>query len=220
MCRTIHSNTNTMNKTVLFIFLNLLALSLYANMQMMKSVTSSEKIILFSDRTTYITGEQIQIYASVFNENPSGLPVLSQILFIELINPSGDKFTTIKSLISNNGATCCIPIPLNLYTGTYYIKAYTKMMSNQGPSGYGYRQILIINPKRVELLPTDGKQDSSKHIPQIQKMVPGKDIQVKTNMSLYSSRDSIYLTIIPDRDIIRQIRSLSLSVVPGRGLPG
>lgn len=174
-----------------------------------------DNVVLFTDRAVYITGEQVRFYASVWNGNDLDKPVQSQILYCEIITPDGNKISGNKFIISQSEAEGCIDIPGNILTGTYYIRAYTKLMRNYGPDSYSYRQIRIINPGRVEVL----SKVNNQNIADMQIIPPTsvglKDLLLVTiDKNSYDQRDTVSLTIQPTSAIGSGIKKISVSVVP------
>ena len=180
-------------------------------------VDKHEKVVLITDRSIYISGEQVQFFATVSNGKDTDKQVLSQILYCEIIAPDGNKITGGKFLISNSTAAGCVDLPDNLLTGTYYVRAYTKLMRNYGPGFYGYSQIRIVNPGRAETLTLENNKNSSTF-----QVIPAptddfKDIlSVSADKTVYAPRDIISLSISlqPGNDEVAALKNLCLSVIP------
>lgn len=174
---------------------------------------NSEKVVLFTDRSLYIAGEKVQFSATLFsNAFPANE---SQILYCELIKPDGNVIANNKTLISNSKAAGCIAIPLELLTGTYYMRAYTRVMRQNGPQSYEYRQIRIINPNRPDVLTTENNQSSiTGQFNQVQPLKAADFLTIFVEKHIYASRDTIKLSVEQITGISNRIKSLSLSVVP------
>ena len=174
-----------------------------------------EKVVLMTDRSVYITGEQVHFSATVLNDEDLIKPFKSQILYCEIITPDGDKITGSKFLVTNSLTDGCVDIPDNILTGTYYFRAYTKLMRNYGPGSYGYCQIRVVNPKRDEIL----AQDKNQNVPALQ-ITPAPGIELKdrllvsVNKTMYAPRDSVFLSLQPEHAEVSEIKSLCLSVIP------
>ncbi len=124
-----------------------------ANARGAKPVVEHEKVVLFTDRSIYIVGERVCFSAVLFNmDSLSGFSA-SQILYCELVAPDGVKAAGGKFKVYSSCASGSLAIPTDLLTGTYYIRAYTKLMRNYGPVTFGHSQIRIVNPIRPELAP-------------------------------------------------------------------
>jgi hypothetical protein len=203
------------NLNLLIIMFMLVAGSAGANGNSCLPGKTDEKVLLFTDRSIYIVGEQVNFFASLFNDNETDNPSQSNILYCELITPDGKKIASDKYLISELSAKGCVNIPGDILTGTYYLRAYTKQMRNLGPASYGYMQIRIINPGKSEVLATDNNQD----IP-AQQLIPAEPSEanemllVTVDKNAYTPRDTINLSVQAINGSIGKIKSLCLSVVP------
>ena len=174
-----------------------------------------DNVLLQTDRSIYLTGEQVHFLATVWNGEDLNKPVQSKVLYCEIITPDGDKIAGDKFLINQSSVGACINIPDNLLTGYYYIRAYTKLMRNYGPESYGYKQIRIINPGSVEMLST-GNSQSTTDLKMILTSSDGfKDmLRVSSDKTAYSTRDTITIYVQPTNPAVSGIKNLSLSVVP------
>jgi hypothetical protein len=174
-----------------------------------------DNVVMFTDRSIYITGEQVRFYATVWYGDDLTKSVQSQILYCEIITPDGNKISGNKFMISQSSVSGCIDIPGTILTGTYYIRAYTKLMRNYGPDSYSYKQIRIVNPGRVEVLGKDNNQNIT-DIQVIQSKSDGlKDLlQVTIDKAWYNQRDTITLTVQPKNSVVSGIKNISISVVP------
>jgi hypothetical protein len=110
---------------------------------------------LFTDRTLYVTGEAVQFSAIHRTEMDSGL----RILYVELITPEGKKINGGKYLLKQGRTYGCLNLPVDMLTGLYYLRSYTRIMRNDGPSAYQYVPLRVINPVKSELQ-ASGKGDS------------------------------------------------------------
>jgi hypothetical protein len=113
-----------------------------------KSFAKNDVIVLFTDRTLYISGESIQFGAHVSNEAGD----ISKILYAELIDPLGNRINSGKYIIEEKKSFGNLLIPNDILSGTYYIKSYTRWMRNFSVEEYFFLPIKIINPYRNEVL--------------------------------------------------------------------
>ncbi len=92
-----------------------------------------EKVYMHFDNTGYFEGETIWFKAYVTRAD-NGLPTdLSQVLYVELLNPSGDVIKTQKYHIDEQGQAHGDMKVDSLYgTGFYEVRAYTRYMTNWG----------------------------------------------------------------------------------------
>ena len=85
-----------------------------------------EAIDFFTDRSVYISGENICFSAIIMTNNSPGEKVLSKVLYVELITQKSDQILGQKFLVLDAVSTGYIKVPQNLSTGIYYLKSYTK----------------------------------------------------------------------------------------------
>lgn len=199
----------------LFILLLIAARQAVANQFSELQGNSDEKVILFTDRSIYIVGEKVHFSATLSGGNELEAENISRILYCELITPDGKIITNNKYLISNSKAAGCISIPVELLTGTYYLKAYTKLMRQNGPQSYEYKQIRIVNPHRPDVLSSENNQNQL-----LSQFVYSREkedeqlLAVSVEKQVYLPRDTINLSYTKIPDDNRKITSMCLSVVP------
>jgi hypothetical protein len=121
-----------------------------------------EELLVLTDRAHYITGETIR-YRAFYRPPDTGLTgEWSRVLYVELIQPNGTTLVQGKVAMDTLGASGSLVIPEGLYSGTYYLKAYTRWMRNCGPEGYAYTSLRIYDPFNEEVLPVDSGAWESK----------------------------------------------------------
>ena len=91
-----------------------------------------EKVYLHFDNTGYFKGEYIRFKAYVTRCDTEKKTDLSHILYVELINPSGDVVEKRKLKIVDGEADGDIKIDSIQTTGFYEVRAYTRYMTNWG----------------------------------------------------------------------------------------
>lgn len=176
---------------------------------------AGEKVVLFTDRSLYIAGEQINFKASVFSDSNSNGSAPVHILYCELVTPDGKKVVGNKYPVSQLEAEGCMFIPKDLITGTYYLRAYTRMMLNYGPVSFGYRQIRIINPGKNEVLVSEKNQDAGGLLTEPSAAEsPEEFYKVSADKKVYVPRDTISVAVQEGKNYKAGIKSLCLSVVP------
>ena len=124
-----------MKKDIPYQFLSLLFVfgTMLLQAQYPGSPATKERIGLFTDRNLYVSGEQILFTACLYDpEHPEVIPA-GKVLYGELITPDGYRVTQGKYPLADGKATGCMVIPAETITGTFYLKAYTKSMRNEGP---------------------------------------------------------------------------------------
>ena len=205
----------TMKKNLLYI--SLLAVVLFPRtiFAVIPASGPGENVILFTDRSIYITGEQVRFFASLWDGDDVNRPVQSEILYCEIVTPDGNKISSNKFPVSHSSVSGCVDIPPDILTGTYYLRAYTLLMRNYGPEVFGYQQIRIVNPSRAEVLASDKdqKSDSSQFTKSSSEVTTGI-CSVSADKAVYASRDSIRVTVRGTDGATAKIKSVCLSVVP------
>ena len=111
-----------------------------------------EKVRLFTDRNLYAAGEEI-FFSADLAVNDSR----ESVIYVELITPEGDKIKSGKFKSEKGIASGCLAIPEDLFTGFYYVRAYTREMRNAGPGSYDYVPVKVINPAKNDIL-VSGKE--------------------------------------------------------------
>ena len=96
-------------------------------------VVPQEKVYLHFDNMGYFENETMWFKAYVIKTD-NGTPTnLSKVLYVELLNPSGDVIKTRKYPIDEKGeAHGDLKLDTLLGTGFYEVRAYTRYMTNWG----------------------------------------------------------------------------------------
>lgn len=106
-----------------------------------------EKVVLFTDRDLYLSGEKILFSARVFVDGENVNSELSKILYVEVFKEKKafvqSKFRIEKGLVEGD-----IILPSELLSGNYYIRAYTMLMRNGEPENFSNTLIRVVNPER------------------------------------------------------------------------
>ena len=192
----------------------------FATRPLISPAQNIEKVVLITDRSVYITTEQVKFFASLSAGKDGSNPVESEILYCEIITPDGNRIAGNKYLISDNSVSGCIDIPENLVSGAYYIRAYTKVMRNNGPESYGYNQVLIINPYRDEVLAKNNKsQGSATQAVPLKSRSMSDALFVSADKNSYVARETVTvsLSLAPVNEDGENIplNNVCLSVIPG-----
>ncbi len=197
------------------LFLGLLQ---YSSLFMLESQQSgsyqvNEKVMLFSDRNLYVTGEQILFTAFIQAENEKQFTGISKVLYCELISGEGKKIISEKFLINDCFVSGQLDIPDYILTGTYYLRAYTKGMRNDGPSAYCYTMLKLVNPYRSEVQQNTQNNHSDKNDPAENIPDKTKDLCIiSTDKQVYSLHDTVNIKI---KGYLKDsVRYMSLAVVP------
>ena len=118
-----------------------------------------EKVYLHLDNTGYFKGETIWFKAYVVRCDTEQRTDLSHVLYVELLNPSGDVVEKRKLPIENGEAHGDIKVDSILTTGFYEIRAYTRYMTNWGANACFSRVIPIFKAPKTEGDYSDPKID-------------------------------------------------------------
>ncbi len=92
-----------------------------------------EKVYMHFDNTGYFEGETIWFKAYVTRTDNGHPTDLSKVLYVELLNPSGDVIKTQKYYINEQGqAHGDMKVDSLFGSGFYEVRAYTRYMTNWG----------------------------------------------------------------------------------------
>ena len=109
-----------------------------------------EKVYLHIDNTGYFMGETIWFKAYVVRADGNTPTNMSRVVYVELVNPSGDVVETRKLHVTNGAAYGDIKVDSIFGTGFYELRAYTRYMTNWGNGGIFSRVIPIFKKPRTE----------------------------------------------------------------------
>ncbi|HER09814.1 MAG TPA: hypothetical protein ENO20_12985 [Bacteroides sp.] len=120
-----------------------------------KDSVLKETYALMTDRSIYISGENIRL--RIFNRSSEAVRSLpwSDVLHVELITPNGTALAREKISVGPSGGTGTLTIPQEIASGTHYLKAYTSWMRNCGPGTFTYLPLRIIDPFTNSVLEVD-----------------------------------------------------------------
>ena len=135
-----------MKRLIYILFLVLLALPLHAQSEETSRILSyiqkamnfnkvvpQEKVYLHFDNMGYFENETLWFKAYVTRTDNGHLSDLSKVLYVELLNPSGDIVRTCKYPIDSLGVSHGdIKLDSLLTSGYYEVRAYTRYMTNWG----------------------------------------------------------------------------------------
>ena len=167
-----------MHKLLLIISLTVACLTAKANPDSIISYIShamlfnkfypQEKVYLHFDNTGYFKGETIWFKAYVTRTDTRNRTDLSRVLYVELLNPSGDVIETRKLKIENGEAYGDIKLEHILNSGFYEVRAYTRYMTNWGTDACFSRVFPIFDATKTEgdySAPTIDKLSYKKRLP-------------------------------------------------------
>ena len=108
-----------------------------------------EKVYLHLDNTGYYMGETIWFKAYVVRTDADCLSNISGVLYVELVDPTGEVMGCTKLKINEGSASGWIKLQGLLNSGFYEIRAYTRYMVNW-PSSIYSRIVPILNAPKQE----------------------------------------------------------------------
>ena len=109
-----------------------------------------EKVYLHFDNTGYFKGETIWFKGYVVRADNNRPTNKSAVLYVELVNPSGDVVETRKLPVENGEAYGDIKLDSIYGSGFYEVRAYTRYMTNWGSGGIFSRVFPVFNAPKTE----------------------------------------------------------------------
>ena len=109
-----------------------------------------EKVYLHFDNTGYFKGETIWFKAYVVRADNSLPTDLSRIVYVELVDPTGDVVETRKLPVIDGVANGDIKLEGLLGSGFYEVRAYTRYMTNWGNGGIFSRVFPIFEAPKTD----------------------------------------------------------------------
>jgi hypothetical protein len=170
---------------------------------------TSAQIRLLTDRNLYATGEVI-----FFTADEAVADTGESVIYVELITPDGDKIRSGKFKSRMGIAAGCLAIPEDLFTGFYYMRAYTREMRNAGPASYEYLPVKVINPSKNDILVSEREFTGS-----VSYLQPDTGLIRFSNLKpFYGRRDSVIFSIDLNKSPGKKIKNVCITVVPDNTL--
>jgi hypothetical protein len=170
-----------------------------------------EKLLVFTDRSLYAVNESILFSATLQSGSESPAGTGSEVLYVELVNATGEAVVKGKYPVSENRSAGHISIPSSIASGNYYLRSYTRWMRNFGARDFNYLPIRVVNPFSQEVAdesPGTGKTG----LAQIQKGSP--EVLVLTNSPTFGVDALINVELALSEGSFSQIQNACLTVVP------
>ena len=153
-----------MKRLIYILFLVLLALPLHAQSEETSRILSyiqkamnfnkvvpQEKVYLHFDNMGYFENETLWFKAYVTRTYDGHASDLSKVLYVELLNPTGDVLQTLKYPIDSLGQSHGeMKLDTILGSGLYEVRAYTRYMTNWGTNAVFSRVIPIFKTPKTE----------------------------------------------------------------------
>ncbi len=127
----------------------------------LEQIRYTEELLVRTDRDIYVVGERVFLKIFKLNAITRTPGNVSQVVYIELLDASGNPITQLKIGVSGFSASCEFRIPETLQTGSYLIRSCTRWMQNFPGDYFSYKRISVINPfeevSKIKL-PSPGQQ--------------------------------------------------------------
>jgi hypothetical protein len=169
-----------------------------------------EHVFLFTDRAIYAVSENILFKIDYLIENNIQKKPWSTVIYVELIRQDGHSLKQIKLQLSETGVNGNIPIPADIPSGIYYLKAYTKWMRNFLPDTYEYKPVRIINPF-TEIMESPGNPTETVPSAGFSPIRPDTALNCSTDKERVKKREKVTLSISLNKGIGFQ-QEVSISV--------
>lgn len=167
-------------------------------------VHSTEQVWLNTDRSMYISGEAVLFTALIKPSNAGGE---TAVLYAELIDSGGKQLASSKTPVKNQQASGLIPIPADVVSGFYYLRAYTHWMRNAGPSTYALKPLKVINPLIVDVMP--GHDSLPLSLPNT-----STAFQILMHDTIVNTQSEVMMEVLLDKDLRNRAASIQVAVVP------
>lgn len=104
-----------------------------------------EEVFIHTDRSEYISGEQVWFGAYVIDRQSNKPSDISRIVYVELLNSSNSPVVQRRVSAVNGSGSGEMYLPDTLTTGSYLLRAYTNRMKNFLPENCFTRKLKIYN---------------------------------------------------------------------------
>lgn len=105
----------------------------------------NEKILLFTNKQTYLAGEELEFDFVTYDAVYNSIVDISSVAYVELIDQGGLVVMQSKAKISNGRGKGKFTISNKLSTDYYILRIYTQYMRNFGINNFTHERISIIN---------------------------------------------------------------------------
>jgi len=153
-----------------------------------------EEVIAFTDRSLYITGEEIKFRASIHTSGFTDQKNWSRVLNVELVTATGESKARGKFRVYHHVSSGGISVPGDVLTGNYFFKCYTRWMRNRDPSAFCFIPLRIVNPESPELYGETGG-DNNKMI-QPAGYLREDVVKIRGASSVYNRGDTVILDLV------------------------
>ncbi|HEX6226018.1 MAG TPA: MG2 domain-containing protein, partial [Chryseolinea sp.] len=102
-----------------------------------------EKIYVQSDKSFYKPGDDVWLNVFVLNGNTYQPTLISDVVYVELINPKGNIESTLELVVQEGTAHADFQLSESTPGGIYKIQAYTRWMRNSGKETFFTKEITV-----------------------------------------------------------------------------
>ncbi|MBE0648773.1 MAG: hypothetical protein IH596_13465 [Bacteroidales bacterium] len=175
---------------------------------------AGERIEAVTDRTLFISGEEIFFSVAVCQPIESNAQVFSRVFYCELISPDGNRIAGSKYPLQDFNGEGSLTIPEETISGIYFLKFYTRFMRNNNTGGYTYIMLKIINPFKAEILKGYDLTDADTWIePHVKTDEMTSVLTLPGDKTRFAPRSNVEVTISA-KSRNEPASGLSISVIP------
>ncbi len=121
-----------------------------------------ELIYVQADKKLFLAGERIKFKVYCLEQSKLRPSELSKVAYLEILDTKNTPKVQVKISLNNGIGFGDVLIPINMNSGNFILRSYTRWMQNFGPETFHHSMITIINPfKKARLKPRLEKNDIS-----------------------------------------------------------
>lgn len=170
-----------------------------------------EKVFLHLDNTAYYLNEIIWWKAYLLRTDNDSLGSLSRVLYVELVDPSGQVVETEKSLVEDGQANGQFLMSRYVQSGFYQVRAYTRYMLNWGED-FVFSRVIPVFKKPIHEGDYSEKRISAQ---------PSYATGTKEQDAVVGDSARYFVHFFPEGgELIKSLKSkVAFEVTDGRGKP-
>lgn len=153
-----------------------------------------ERVNAFTDRSLYITGEEIMFRATILTTGFPDRRDWSNVLYVELVSATGESETRGKFRVRDHVSVGRISVPGTVLTGNYFLKCYTRWMRNRDPSAFCFIPLRIVNPESPELSAAAGRENNNMILPA--GSFKEDMVEIRGGSTVYERGDTVMLDLV------------------------
>ena len=165
-----------------------------------------ESVYLHLDNDAYFLGDTI--WFSAYITNDACLGSNSKVLYVELLSPEGNIVNKQCFRVVGGRSYGEIPLPIQILSGFFEVRAYTKYMMNWGKDNYYSRVIPVMDSSHV------GDYSSYTMLDRERKGVIEKDVPTPNSVPIPTGTDNVFsvsydsASVVPFGMIELQVKGL------------